>query len=573
MGKGRESEPGNPSVASFGMAEATGDRDGGGRSPRSSQRAGKPSTGRRGTVETVSRQEAGGDPAPVNTGKILDMQRKLYQWSRNNPEQVFSDLFNLVCDRGNLQLAWERLAGNAGSRTPGTDGINRRKVEERPGGVAGFLEEIRGELRSGAYVPQVVRQRLIPKPGKPGKFRPLGIPTLRDRLVQMALKNILEPIFEADFYPTSYGFRRGRSTLDALTLIQRQLNPTNVGPSRFQWVIEGDIKGCFDNIDHHLLMERMRRRIRDHKVLRLILAFLRAGIMVEGTVRHPVVGTPQGGIISPLLANIHLTGLDERYRRWTPAPWERPENAQLRRGRDYKKGKPSFFVVRYADDFVVLVAGSREEAEKEKADLTEFLQTELRMELSQEKTSITRPEDGFQFLGYRVIRAPSLVTGNPAGKLRIPKEKLQLLRNRLKSLTDRSSVGQSLSELLQRINPIITGWRNYYRYANYASRDFNSLDRWCWERVRLWLKKKYPKSSSRELRRRFAVRHSATRWTLGDDGVKLRLFSQGGTTRYAVRGFRILNGWNGEQDEVWDVQDVVRTNSSQHRLDSLFRNS
>jgi hypothetical protein len=136
------------------------------------------------------------------------MQRKLYRWSRNDPQRAFSDLFNLVCDRRNLFHAWQQLSRNQGSRTPGVDGVTRRKIEERPGGVLEYLEEIRQALRDGTYHPQPVRQRLIPKPGKPGKFRPLGIPTLNDRLVQMALKNVLEPIFEADFYPTSYPFSK-----------------------------------------------------------------------------------------------------------------------------------------------------------------------------------------------------------------------------------------------------------------------------------------------------------------------------------------------------------------------------
>jgi len=182
--KGKLSEPGNPAAASFGMTEAIGERNGGGRSSRSSQRTGKPSTGRRGTVETASTQEGGGDTSnPVNTGGFLDMQCKLFRWSRNDPKKTYSDLFNLVCDRRTLARAWDRLAKNHGSRTPGVDGMTRRKVEERAGGVSGFLEGIRNELCSGTYEPQPVRQRLIPKPGKPGKFRPLGIFTLRDRLV------------------------------------------------------------------------------------------------------------------------------------------------------------------------------------------------------------------------------------------------------------------------------------------------------------------------------------------------------------------------------------------------------
>ena len=296
----------------------------------------------------------------VNTGFILDMQRKLYRWSAADPDERFADLFNVVCDRGTLVHAWQRLARNRGSNTPGSDRLTRKKVEERPDGVAGFLEDIRQDLRRGTYQPQPVRQRLIPKPGKPGQFRPLGIPTLKDRLVQMALKLVLEPIFEADFYPTSYGFRPGRSTHDALARVRHKLNPTSAGPSRTRYMIEGDIKGCFDAIDHHVLMDRVRCRIRDRKVLRLVLAFLKADIMIEGNRRHPVTGTPQGGIISPLLANVYLTAIDERYRRWVPNPRDKTrERAQQRLQSDYKRGRPGFYVVRYADDFVVLVQGTQ----------------------------------------------------------------------------------------------------------------------------------------------------------------------------------------------------------------------
>lgn len=200
-------------------------------------------------------------PNTVNTGFALDMQRKLYRWSLSDKSKIFSDLFNLVCDRRTLMHAWRRLSGNAGSNTPGTDGLTRRKVQECAGGEAGFLEEIHMELKEGTYRPEPVRQRLIPKPNRPGQFRPLGIPTLKDRLVQMALKYILEPIFEADFHPTSYGFRRGRNTHDALAAVIKQLHPTNHGPSPVTFILEGDIKGCFDAIDIHRLMDRVRRRI------------------------------------------------------------------------------------------------------------------------------------------------------------------------------------------------------------------------------------------------------------------------------------------------------------------------
>ena len=227
-GKGNILEPKNLTTIPQGVTEATSDHCCEGRSLRSSPRTGKPSTWQREAVDTASRQEKGLSD-PVNTGFILDMQRKLYSWSREQADKVYKDLYNLVHDPRSLMAAWNSLRRNRGSRTPGIDGLNRAKVEEMPGGVDGFINEVQTQLKQGTYQPQAVRQRLIPKPGKPGKSCPLGIPTLADRLVQMSLKNVLEPIFEADFYPCSYGFRRGRSTMDALTTLQHKLNPTHLG--------------------------------------------------------------------------------------------------------------------------------------------------------------------------------------------------------------------------------------------------------------------------------------------------------------------------------------------------------
>ena len=484
----------------------------------------------------------------VNTTFVLDMQRKLYRWSSSDSDKVFADLFNLVCDRRTLTEAWQRLARNRGSRTPGTDGVTRRTVEERPGGAEDFLAEIRENLRTGSYMPQPVRQRLIPKPGRPGKFRPLGIPTLTDRLVQMALKLILEPIFEADFYPTSYGFRKGRSTHDALAKIQKSLHPTKRGPSVYAHVIEGDIKGCFDAIDHHVMMERVRRRISDRKVLRLILGFLKAGVMIEGTVRHPVTGSPQGGIISPMLSNIYLTALDERYGRWSMRPGERPQNAADRRFYDRSRGRPIFYMVRYADDFVVLVAGTREQAEAEKRALAVFLKEELRMELSMEKTKITGVREGFDFLGYRVVQTKAIRTGRWVGNLFIPKSKLNDLRYKIKALVKGVPTGHSFASLIDRLNPILTGWRNYYRYATRACRDFHMLDEWIWRRVGRWLRTKHRKAGWRQLKRRFTNNVCGERRRWVDGRARLRFLWEGGTLRYPRHGIEIPNGWNLEPE-------------------------
>jgi retron-type reverse transcriptase len=290
--KGSPSEPGNRCSAPHGVAGAIGDRAAMGQSPRSSQRTGKPSTRRRGAVQPASKQVGGtsGSAAPNGATYTNDMQRKLYLRSRERPDRTFDDLFNLVCHPLTLQEAWRRVSRRKASRTAGVDGTTRSRIEGSAGGVEGFLDELRRSLKDGTYTATPVREKLIPKPGKPGKFRTLGIPTLRDRVVQMALKLVLEPIFEADFYPCSYGFRPGRCTMDAVIQILELLMPKAQGNSPYAYVIEGDVRACFDTIDHHLLMERVRRRIRDKRVLRLVRAFLKAGVMSEGKPSAPSNG-------------------------------------------------------------------------------------------------------------------------------------------------------------------------------------------------------------------------------------------------------------------------------------------
>jgi len=252
---------------------------------------------------------------------LLSVQRKLYAQSYNNPDYVFCKLWGFVTDPRNLQMAFARVASNRGRRTAGVDGITVRAVLAIDNGDA-LVDEIRQEMRSGAFRPSPVRRVLIPKAGKPGRFRPLGIPTVRDRVVQAALKNILEPIFEADFFPCSYGFRPTRGAHAALEQLRLLLKPRSTKTKDgvqmrlpYLWAIEGDIRGCFDNISHHGLMQRVRRRIGDTKANRLVRAFLSAGILSEKQFVRIDTGTPQGGILSPLLANIALSVIDERYTR------------------------------------------------------------------------------------------------------------------------------------------------------------------------------------------------------------------------------------------------------------------
>jgi RNA-directed DNA polymerase len=261
--------------------------------------------------------------SPVNTDelehalyeaerRVLKIQTKLHRWARDDPHRRFDDLFNLVTDPGFLRVAWDRVRGNMGARTAGVDGRTAVAIEVWEG-VEVFLDGLRSALRDRSFQPLPVRERMIPKTG--GKLRRLGIPTVTDRVVQASLKLVLEPIFEADFHPCSYGFRPNRRTHDAVAEVRYLASR----PRCYEWVVEGDIKACFDEIDHTALMGRVRRRVGDKRVLGLVKAFLKAGILTEDKLlEETTAGTPQGGILSPLLANVALSVLDEHIAQ-TPA--------------------------------------------------------------------------------------------------------------------------------------------------------------------------------------------------------------------------------------------------------------
>jgi RNA-directed DNA polymerase len=224
--------------------------------------------------------------------RVLGMQTKLHQWATDDPDRRFCDLFNLVCDSAFLLVAWSRVRGNKGARSAGVDGQTAFYIEHQRG-VDSFLAELRADLKARRFRPLPVRERMIPKPGG-GKRRRLGIPTVRDRVVQAALKLVLEPIWEADFLPCSYGFRPGRRAHDAIAEVRL------LSSNAYEWVLEGDIEACFDTIDHTALLGRVRRRVEDKRVLGLVKAFLKAGIMREsGQQEDTTTGTPQGGILTP----------------------------------------------------------------------------------------------------------------------------------------------------------------------------------------------------------------------------------------------------------------------------------
>jgi RNA-directed DNA polymerase len=383
--------------------------------------------------------------------RVRTMQAKLHQWATADPDRRFDDLHNLVYDPAFLVVAWSRVRTNKGARTAGVDGVAPRAVGA---GAGRLLGQLRADLKAGRQVPQRVREKAILKAS--GKLRRLGIATTADRVVQASLKLVLEPIFEADFHPCSYGFRPRRRAQDAVAEIHHLASPNR----NYGWVLEADITACFDEIDHTALMGRVRRRVGDKCVLGLVTAFLRAGILSqEGRNRETITGTPQGGILSPLLANIALSVLDEHFAaRWAAL------GPEWKRVKHRRAGGAVMNLVRYADDFVVMVAGQRADAQALTDEVSSVLAA-VGLRLSEAKTRVCHIDEGFDFLGWRIQRrAWRSRTGRRAIYTYPSKKALASVAAKVRSLTRRAK-HRTLADLLRRLNPVLRGWCNYFRHG------------------------------------------------------------------------------------------------------------
>ncbi len=426
---------------------------------------------------------------------MAQKQKTLAEAAQANPEHRFTNLYSLMHWDSWIRAAMDTVLARPGSTTAGVDGKARDYFKDH---YEDTVVRLRKDLKSKTYEPQPVRRVHIPKSN--GKLRPLGIPALRDRFVQEALRAILDPIFESDFCLHSYGFRKGRSTMDAIAVIMPLFNTSN----KHYYVMEGDIRSYFDTVHHRKLLSLVKRRIADKDIIDLIWKFLKAGVMEGQLFAKTEQGVPQGGIISPLLANIYLHELDT----WAEKKWNLD---QYPRAKNRTAGKGNYKMVRYADDFVVVSNSTIAEVRAVKEELKDFLSTSLHLELSEEKTKITHINEGIDFLGFNIQRV------NPENRwvvhLRPTEKGMQRIKKKIKDLSTRGWTWLDEYIQLTRLNALVRGWSEYYKHTSLLE-DIEEVTKHVWFRHLQWLMRKHKGARKHELiTAKTKIIHNRTRWT------------------------------------------------------------
>jgi RNA-directed DNA polymerase len=395
--------------------------------------------------------------------KLQALQRVLYRSAKQDPTRRFHAIYDKLARSDVMWQAWINVATNQGA--PGIDGISIADITEGTQGVRQFLDGLAEELQAGTYRPKTLRRVHIPKPGRAGETRPLGIPTVKDRVVMAAAKIVLEPIFEADFSPQSFGFRPKRSAHQALEAVRQTANKGSL------WVLDADIKACFDEIDRDALVAQFERRVADREMVKLLRSWLRAGIFEGGVVTDTGAGTPQGSPISPLLANIALHVLDQV---WAAT------------------GRRLGTLVRYCDDFVVLCP-TKERAESAR-DLAAATLAPLGLRLHPDKTRVVhlhQGQEGFDFLGFHHRMMESW---KHKGRFYLQKwpsaRAMASIRAKVRARTSRRFVGRDLEVVVKELNPVLRGWGAYFRYGN-SARKFALIDSYAHERLAMLASKKH----------------------------------------------------------------------------------